>query len=213
MTLTPILFDLGCVHLLPEAAEALKESGEEAEPYLSRHVTGDWGELSREEVAANTLALAIGGELLSCYLTSAGTSLRIMTEADRSATYIYLHDRQTERREAEKSGVDPDMVFGSFASAVGLALGDILLLTRRPERLGECLASIEVTVYATLLSVSAEIAGGPSARSLSSAALRVVREWHEKTENLADLGDAIQALQDVLELMGVRYVAADCREE
>ena len=213
MTLTTILFDPGHVHLLPEAAEALKESGEELQLYLSRHVTGDWGELSREEMAANTLALAIGGELLSCYRTSAGTSLQVMTEADRSATYMYLHDRQTERIVMEKSRVDPDMLLGSFTSAVGLALGEILLLTGRPERLCECLASIEVTAYATLLSVSADGAGGPSGRSLSSAALRVVRVWHEKTENLADLGDAIQALQDVLELMGVRYVAADCREE
>jgi hypothetical protein len=213
MTLTSILFDLGHVHLLPEAAEALKESGEEPQLYLSRHVTGDWGELSREAMAANTLALAIGGELLSCYRTSAGTSLRIMTEADHSATYIYVHDRQTERSAVEKSRVDPDMLFGSFTSAVGLALGEMLLLTGRPERLGECLASIEATAYATLLSVSTNEASGPSGKSLSSAALRVVRVWHEKTENLADLGDAVQALQEVLELMGVRYVATDCREE
>jgi hypothetical protein len=213
LTLSKILFELGHVSILPEAAAVLTESGEEAKLFLDRHATADWGGIASAERTANTLALAIGGELLSRYETSLGAALSVMTAADRSGTYIYLDDRQPEGDAMEKNGVDPEMLFGSFTSATGLALGEILLLTERPERLGECLASIEATAYATLLCVNAKGSGSPSGRSLSSAALQAVRVWHERTENLTDLGEAIQALQDTLELMGVRYVPTDFREE
>jgi hypothetical protein len=42
--------------------------------------------------------------------------------------------------------------------------------------------------------------------SLAGAALGVIRAWHEETEDLAALGDAIAVLQEVLEEMGMRYV-------
>jgi hypothetical protein len=113
----------------------------------------------------------------------------------------------------EKRAIEPDMVFGSFASAVGLALGELLLLAGRPGCLGECLASIEVTAYATILSLDTSGVSGPRGRSLSSAALRVVRVWHEEDGDRSSLGTAIEALQDVLELMGVRYVTTGFREK
>src|ERR1700760_2774239 len=176
---TTILFEPERVLLLPEAAEALKESGEDPHAFLGRHVTGDWGDLRSEEVVANFIALAIGGELFSRYRTIRGKQLVIATEADRSRTYIYLEDSPSKGETMEKGGVSPDMLFGSFTSAVGLALGEMLLLTGRPGKLGECLASCEPPASAPLLSPSPGPEGAPVDRSLSSAALQVVKVWHE----------------------------------
>jgi hypothetical protein len=200
MTLTANLFELGSVSVSPEAEKALRESGESIKLYLDRHVAGDWGELSDSEMAANTLALVIGGELISCYPHSSGTKLWVLTEANQTRTHLYLYTKPREEDVMKKLGVNPDMVFGSFTSAVGLALGEVLLLADRPERLGTCLASIEATAYATLLSVGRY--GGPRGRSLSSAALGVVQAWHEERE----LADALQVLEEALEAMGVRFV-------
>lgn len=48
---------------------------------------------------------------------------------------------------------------------------------------------------------------------LVRTALRVVRAWHEETENLAAFGEAVAVLQEVLEEMGVRHAPApDMRE-
>ena len=43
--------------------------------------------------------------------------------------------------------------------------------------------------------------------SLSVAALGVLHAWHTETKDLTALGDAIALLEEVLEEMGVRYVA------
>ena len=58
-------------------------------PYLGRHCSGDWGDLCEEDRQANERALRCGDRLLSAYETPAG-KLRILTEADRSATTILL---------------------------------------------------------------------------------------------------------------------------
>lgn len=88
--LTRILFELGKVVATPGALAALKESGEDPHLYLGRHVTGDWGEVSPKDKAANNFALVSGERLLSSYLTYRGTRLWIITEADRSSTCILL---------------------------------------------------------------------------------------------------------------------------
>lgn len=210
---TTILFEPRRVLLLPEAAAALKESGEDPHAFLGRHVTGDWGELGSEEIAANFLALAGGGELFSRYQTLRGRQLVIATEADRSRTYIYLHDRDPEGETMETSGVDPDMLFGSFTSAVGLALGEMLLLAGKPGRLGECLASVEATAYATLLSSSPGLGGAPAGKSLSSAALQVVKTWHEDFDGYQSFGKAVEELREALLSMGIEYIPPETGQE
>jgi hypothetical protein len=85
-----MLFNLGRVVATPGALKALKECGEEAYIYLGRHVTGDWGELSRQDKAANTLALLTGSRILSSYRTSQGVKLWVITEADRKSTCVLL---------------------------------------------------------------------------------------------------------------------------
>ena len=43
------LFDLGQLVATPGALAALEKTGQNAMEFLSRHVRGDWGELSEEE--------------------------------------------------------------------------------------------------------------------------------------------------------------------
>ncbi|HTG36531.1 MAG TPA: hypothetical protein VLB76_26740 [Thermoanaerobaculia bacterium] len=90
MTLTRILFPLGRCVATPGALEVLSEAKQAAVPFLTRHQEGDWGEVSPEDKAANTLALVTGERILSAYRTAQGAKLWIITEADRSSTCILL---------------------------------------------------------------------------------------------------------------------------
>ncbi len=60
--------------------------------YLSRHLTGDWGDLDAEDVAGNEVSLREGFRLLSAYHLPDGTRIWIITEADRSVTTLLLPD-------------------------------------------------------------------------------------------------------------------------
>jgi len=106
-----------------------------------------------------------------------------------------------------RDDVSFSLALASFTSSVGLALGELLLLSGRSRELFEHVREIHISAQATL--IASDLRGGvarPSGRSLASAAFRVVRVWRE-TEDLAELGGAIQVLEEVLEVMGVRYVA------
>jgi hypothetical protein len=86
-----VRFPLGSVYITPDCLEALRQSGDELLPYLIRHVSGDWGEVGKEDWNANEESLRIGERLLSAYTTSDGqTRFWILTERDRSATTALL---------------------------------------------------------------------------------------------------------------------------
>lgn len=85
-------FKLGQTVTTPGALEVLAVSGQNAAEFLSRHVKGDWGDLSDDDCEANEVALADGDRLLSAYHTKNGTKIWVITEADRSATTILLPD-------------------------------------------------------------------------------------------------------------------------
>ena len=59
---------------------------------LRRHASGDWGDLSPEDLRANEEALKDGDRLLSAYNLKSGVKLWVITEADRSSTCILLPD-------------------------------------------------------------------------------------------------------------------------
>jgi hypothetical protein len=71
---------------------ALEKSGQNAMEFLSRHVTGDWGELREEDRKENQFSLEKGFRLLSSYKTHAGDRVWVITEANRSHTTILLPD-------------------------------------------------------------------------------------------------------------------------
>jgi len=83
-------FALGQTVITPGAEEALEIAGQTATEFLCRHMSGDWGELSDEDVKENELSLKEGFRLLSRYETAKGELFWIITEADRSATTILL---------------------------------------------------------------------------------------------------------------------------
>lgn len=83
-------FALGQTFITPGAEEALLIAGQTAIEFLRRHMSGDWGELSDEDVKENELSLKKGFRLLSAYQTGKGQKLWIITEADRSTTTVLL---------------------------------------------------------------------------------------------------------------------------
>ncbi|HTS09593.1 MAG TPA: hypothetical protein VMP68_28770 [Candidatus Eisenbacteria bacterium] len=84
------LFDLGQLVATPGALAALEKTGQNALEFLARHVSGDWGELPREDKDENQLSLEKGFRLLSSYRTSSGDKIWVITEADRSHTTLLL---------------------------------------------------------------------------------------------------------------------------
>jgi hypothetical protein len=84
------LFPLGQIVATPGALAALERAQQASTCFLARHAIGDWGELEQTDVAENEYSLAHGFRLLSCYQTTAGEKLWIITEADRAATTLLL---------------------------------------------------------------------------------------------------------------------------
>ena len=84
------LFGLGQVVGTPGALQALEEAGQLPVELLTRHATGDWGDLCDEDRAENELSVEQGFRILSAYKLHTGTKVWVITEADRSATTFLL---------------------------------------------------------------------------------------------------------------------------
>jgi hypothetical protein len=88
-------FHPGMVVATPGALAAFETAGEVMLTYLSRHIGGDWGELSPEDIRENELSLDCGSRLLSAYCLRNGTKIWIITEArsedgSRESTCVLL---------------------------------------------------------------------------------------------------------------------------
>lgn len=85
------LFALGQVVATPAALEALRLHAIDPMELLTRHVTGDWGELHAEDAAQNEIGVLCGNRILSAYaMGETSLPLWILTEADRSVTTLLL---------------------------------------------------------------------------------------------------------------------------
>lgn len=98
-TAQPPLFELGQLCYTPGAQDVMLRYQVNPFQLLTRHVTGDWGDLCKEDAAANNEALQDGTRIFSAYVlpppVSEGDSLEpckvwIITEADQSVTTILL---------------------------------------------------------------------------------------------------------------------------
>jgi hypothetical protein len=69
------LFALGQVVSTRGALDAFEQAGQDPLDLLSRHVTGDWGELEDEDRATNNWSLKEGARLLSAYTLSSGVRI------------------------------------------------------------------------------------------------------------------------------------------
>ena len=83
-------FGLGQVVGTPGALQALQEAEQHPVEILTRHVTGDWGDLCDEDRAENELSVEQGFRILSAYELDTGAKVWLITEADRSATTFLL---------------------------------------------------------------------------------------------------------------------------
>ncbi len=84
-------FAMGRPVITPGAQVTLDAAGIEGVLLLARHIHGDWGDLSAEDLASNELALLTGKRLLSSYnLPDGSGKVWIITEADRATTTILL---------------------------------------------------------------------------------------------------------------------------
>ncbi len=86
------LFDPGRLMLTQAVQSLMEQQILDITPYLKRHLSGDWGELSNDDWHTNQRALETGERLFAAYDISADaeTRLWIITEADRSATTLLL---------------------------------------------------------------------------------------------------------------------------
>ncbi len=84
-------FQLGQVVATPGALDALERAGTTPLRLLGRHESGDWGDLSDDDIAENEFSLKEGFRLLSAYnLPDTGEKIWVITEADRSVTTLLL---------------------------------------------------------------------------------------------------------------------------
>jgi hypothetical protein len=86
------LFALGQVVATPGALEALEQSQQTPEEFLTRHVQGDWSTLDAHDRQANKQAVKEGDRIFSVYTTRLGTRLYVITEWNRSVTTLLRPD-------------------------------------------------------------------------------------------------------------------------
>src|ERR1700730_17451903 len=77
----------------PGALAAIGVSGDDVSTYLTRHQSGDWGDIDAHDRRENQLSLEQGFRLMSVYtLSIPGVKIWVITEADRSSTCILLRE-------------------------------------------------------------------------------------------------------------------------
>jgi hypothetical protein len=82
-------FPLGQIVATPGALKLLEEVVEDPLRYLSRHRSGDWGEINPQDLRENERSFEHSWRILSSY-TVGEKRVWIITEADRSVTTILL---------------------------------------------------------------------------------------------------------------------------
>jgi len=85
-----VKFNLGQLVATPGALAALEQAGQDANDFVLRHASGDWGDLSDDDRKENEFSLLHEFRLLSAYTLRNGVKLWVITEADRSATTVLL---------------------------------------------------------------------------------------------------------------------------
>ena len=83
------LFPLGQLVATPAALHHLYLAGLDSQTIVQRHVTGDFGQLCKEDIGMNRIAIQQGLRILSAY-EIAGHKFYCITEADRSSTCLLL---------------------------------------------------------------------------------------------------------------------------
>ena len=85
-----VLFDSGRVLVTRGILQMSDDERSSTLGFLARHLTGDWGDLCKEDRQENELSLRERFRILSSYKTAKGDRLWIITEWDRSYTTLLL---------------------------------------------------------------------------------------------------------------------------
>ena len=83
-------FTLGRVFATPAALEVIADARTPIVDLLTRHIRGDFGDLSESDRLQNELAVATGQRILSSYVLPNRQTVWVITEWDRSATTFLL---------------------------------------------------------------------------------------------------------------------------
>ncbi len=83
-------FSLGSLYITPGASQSIPH--DEVLKAISRHLKGDWGDLTPDDAAENEFAVGKHLRILSAYRSLEGVKFWVITEADRSATTVLLPD-------------------------------------------------------------------------------------------------------------------------
>ena len=81
-------FKMGSLVATSGALEVLEKAGVPIWSLVSRHVSGDFGEVDEHDRQANEDAITSGERVLSAYTVGTGDRLWVLTEADRSSTCV-----------------------------------------------------------------------------------------------------------------------------
>jgi len=73
-------FSPGQIVATPDALAAMEENSCNPLTLLARHLSGDWGEVPKEDAHMNDQALKTGCRLLSSYLIAPGTVVWLITD-------------------------------------------------------------------------------------------------------------------------------------
>lgn len=82
-------FDLGACASTPAALAHLAANDTTPVALLTRHATGDWGELDRDDWLENERSIVRGWRILSSYPIGDAV-VWVITEADRSRTTMFM---------------------------------------------------------------------------------------------------------------------------
>lgn len=85
-----LLFPIGALIFSEGVDRLMREGRHDPMPYLQRHIRGDWGDVTDDKWQENNAALKSGARLDSLYVVTRDVTIRIFTEADRSATHVLL---------------------------------------------------------------------------------------------------------------------------
>lgn len=91
-TPSAVRFLLGRLYITPGAVDALEESGESAQTFISRHARLEQGELCDEDYRENLFSVDKPLRIFSAFKTANGIKVWCITEANRSATTLLLPD-------------------------------------------------------------------------------------------------------------------------
>lgn len=84
------LFGLGHIVATPGALHACDDAGIAPVVLVTRHATGDWGDVCKADARENVYAICHGFRVFSAYTLVTGVRVWVITEADRSSTCLLL---------------------------------------------------------------------------------------------------------------------------